>query len=117
MPKFILILITAVLSLTSGSIAAAASTRQLVSPTVMAKVVRVHECEENVPNGWHVDGPEYFGGLGWLAATWTAWRAPWMPANMALATPEEQAWAMLRFIVRGPLHGLWPDQDGCTGGY
>jgi hypothetical protein len=38
-----------------------------------------------------------------------------MPWNMAMATPQEQAWAMVRFVTT-TLH-YWPDAAGCTGGY
>lgn len=82
----------------------------------MAKTEKVHFCEENVVNGWHVNGSEYQGGLGWLHQTWLEWRAPSFPLNAALATPEQQAWAMERF-VGAVLHGRWPDQLQCTGGY
>lgn len=81
----------------------------------MAKTIRVHVCEER-GHGWHVDGPTYFGGLGWLAATWTEFRAPSFPVSMADATPQQQAWAMAHF-VGATMGGWWPDQSGCTGGY
>ena len=85
-------------------------------------MLNVHNCEEP---SWHVSGSIYSGGLGWMIGLWTIWRAPWMPATAAAATPEEQAWAMRRFIDhtqlkwRGRLMpvGWWPDQHGCTGGY
>ena len=86
---------------------------RLVQPSVWLKVVRVHRCEE--PMSWKVNGPTYQGGLGWLHSTWMAYRAPWMPVNMAAASPEMQAWAMLRFVTR-TLH-WWPDQLTCTGSY
>jgi hypothetical protein len=72
-------------------------------------------CEQR---NWHADGPTYFGGLGWLWSTWQAYRAPWMPVNMADATPAEQAWAMVR-MVGETLH-YWPHQTypaSCGAGY
>ena len=87
---------------------------QLVSASIMAKVERVHLCEER-SGGWHVNGPTYFGGLGWLAATWAQFRAPTFPVSMADATPQQQAWAMAHFV--GSVLHFWPDQVGCTGGY
>lgn len=89
------------------------SVRPLVSAQLLAKASRVAQCEEG---GWHnVDGPTYFGALGWLWATWQAYRAPSFPVNMAYATPAQQTWAMAHF-VGAALH-YWPDQNGCTGGY
>jgi len=79
---------------------------------------KVHFCEENVPNGWHIHGPLYYGGLGWLAATWDKYRLPGFPVRADLATPLQQARAMARFIA---VTGMpWPDQlpgPQCTGGY
>ena len=127
MLRRIALAITVVLSMANGSaLVAGASTRplDLVSPLVMARTVNVARCEEG--GDWQISGWKYAGGLGWEWATWLAWKAPWMPASMADATPEEQAWAMVRFIDRGPRlkyhgmlmpHGWWPDQVGCTGGY
>lgn len=104
-------------SLVIGSSTAASAGRvhHLISGSIMRKVERVHVCEEGQA-GWHVDGPIYFGGLGWLAATWQRYRAPSFPVNMADATPEQQGWAMAHF-VGSALNGWWPDQVGCTGGY
>ena len=87
--------------------------RRLVTPSQWSRVVAVHRCEE--PSSWHVNGPMYQGGLGWLHSTWLAYRAPWMPWNAAMASPQEQAWAMVRFVST-TLH-WWPDSLGCTGGY
>ena len=87
--------------------------RHLVSPSEWSKVVRVHRCEE--PSSWHVNGPMYQGGLGWLHSTWLAYKAPGMPRWMDQATPQQQAWAMVRFVQRA--QHWWPDQTGCTGGY
>ena len=86
------------------------TSKPLVSPTIMAMTVRVHNCEEPV---WNVDGPKYFGGLGWLDATWLTFRRHDFPRYMSRATPQQQAWAMARFAMR---YG-WPDQRGCSGGY
>jgi hypothetical protein len=87
--------------------------RPLVSTSEWLKVVRVAQCEEG--GNWRASGPTYQGGLGWLHSTWMAYRAPWMPVWMNQATPEEQAWAMVRFIQRA--QHWWPDQTGCTGAY
>lgn len=86
--------------------------RPLVSRLIMAMTMRVHVCEEG-GHGWRVDGPTYFGGLGWLWSTWQAFRSPAFPANMADASPQQQAWAMAHFATA---YG-WPDQRGCTGSY
>jgi hypothetical protein len=110
--KFLYLLVTVVSFSAFGNAAGAAHT--LVSPSIMQRVLRVHDCEE--PGNWNVDGPRYYGGLGWLSATWLAWRAPDFPLNAALATPEQQAWAMDHFVASAE-HGWWPDQAGCTGGY
>jgi hypothetical protein len=91
---------------------ASATTHPLVPSSVFAKVLRVHHCEEP---SWHVEGGQYRGGLGWLDATWQRYRLPGFPAHADLATPQQQARAMLRFITVAE-HGWWPDQNGCTGG-
>ena len=78
----------------------------------MQMTMKVHICEESAA-GWHVHGPEYFGGLGWLNATWLQFRRGDFPLRMDQATPQEQAWAMARFAAK---YG-WPDQFGCSGGY
>ena len=86
----------------------------LVSPYILAKASNVATCEEG---GWNnVDGPLYFGALGWLEATWAQFRAPSFPGSMYDATPAQQAWAMAHF-VGADMGGWWPDQTGCTGGY
>lgn len=87
----------------------------LVSAVIMQRTARVQACEEG-HWGWHVNGSKYQGGLGWLHATWLAYRSPHFPLNMADATPQQQAWAMAHFVAH-VLHGWWPDQTGCTGGY
>ena len=95
--------------------AASPSRRRLVSALDWSRVERVHRCEQ--PASWHVQGT-YPGGLGFMPSTWAAWRAPWMPVRMDLATPQEQAWTMVRF-VQGALH-YWPDQGWpawCSGPY
>ena len=85
----------------------------LVPHSIMVKVMRVHVCEER-GYGWHVDGPTYFGGLGWKAATWDRYRLPGFPSSAALATVEQQARAMVNFAAANG----WPDQSGCQkGGY
>lgn len=87
--------------------------RPLVNRLIMAETERVHACEEG-SYGWHVNGPTYFGGLGWLWATWQTFRRHDFPVSMADATPQQQAWAMARFAFQ---YG-WPDQNGCwAGGY
>lgn len=88
---------------------------RLVTPAQWSRVVRVHRCEGD---SWRSSGPLYQGGLGWRPATWLAYRAPWMPLSAAQATPQEQAWAMVRFVER-TLH-YWPDQGWprwCGTGY
>jgi len=92
----------------------ASTHHSLVSRAIMAKTTKVAVCEEG---GWHdAHGPEYFGSLGWLAATWDEFRAPSFPLRADLATPEQQAFAVAHF-VGALLHGVWPDARGCTGGY
>ena len=76
----------------------------------MQETIRVHHCEEPV---WNVNGPKYFGGLGWLDATWLTFKRRDFPRYMSEATPQQQAWAMARFAQK---YG-WPDQGHCTGGY
>jgi len=95
------------------SVAGATARHALVPPSIFAKVLRVHHCEEPT---WNVSGPYYAGGLGWRLATWSTYRFPWMPTSASNATPQEQARAMLRFVTVAE-HGWWPDQHGCTGGY
>lgn len=88
----------------------------LVTPLQLQETERVHVCEES-DAGWAVDGPRYYGGLGWLQATWDTYRLPGFPASANLATPQQQARAMVRFVEVGN-GGVWPDQDGCwKGGY
>lgn len=72
--------------------------------------LKVHNCEEP---SWHVNGPTYYGGLGWLWGTWQIFRRSDFPVNMAYATIRQQSWAMARFAA---VNG-WPDQPHCTGGY
>lgn len=85
-----------------------------VTPVMMNQARWVDHCEEQgQPNPWHQDGPEYFGGLGWLWSTWTTYRASWMPSNMANASPIEQAWALYRFAA---VNGM-PDLNGSCRGY
>ena len=84
----------------------ASTHHSLVSRAIMAKTIKVMHCEAGT---WHSDGPKYFGGLGWLAATWAEFRAPTFPRNMADATPQQQAWAMAH-LVGTLLHGWWPHQ-------
>ncbi len=97
------------------SLLAATGHVALVTPAQWAKVARVHRCEGDA---WHQSGPLYQGGLGWRHATWLAYRAPWMPLSAARATPQEQAWAMVRFV--GETLHYWPDQGWplwCGSGY
>lgn len=96
-------ILTLAISIPSGAIG---------EPTSWQKhqVLVVHHCEEPV---WNVNGPQYFGGLGWLSATWLMFRLPWMPMNMAYATVREQSLAMVRFATR---YG-WPDLGGVCRGY
>ena len=82
----------------------------LVPHSIMVKVERVHICEER-GHGWAVDGPTYFGGLGWTAATWRSFRLPGYPLSASEATVQQQAWALVRFAAR---YG-WPDTEGCRG--
>jgi hypothetical protein len=78
----------------------------------MAKVLVVHNCEE--PGNWHENGSKYQGGLGWLHATWLEFKVPSDPLNMAAASIEEQARAMVRFATK---YG-WPtDSPGHCIGY
>lgn len=85
----------------------------LVSAQLLAKASRVAQCEES---GWHnVDGPVYYGAIGFLWSTWQAFRAPSFPVNMYDATPAQQTWALAHFV--GAVLHYWPDQAGCTGGY
>jgi hypothetical protein len=77
----------------------------------MLQARHVAQCEEG--GDWHVNGPKYFGGLGWLDATWQSFRLNWMPHNMARATPGEQAIALGRFASR---YGM-PDLHGTCQGY
>jgi hypothetical protein len=81
-----------------------------VSPANMAKVLKVHHCEET---SWNVNGSEYQGGLGWLHATWLEFRLPSFPMSAAQATIQQQAFAMVRFAAK---YG-WPDQEGNCYGY
>ena len=106
-------LIFALLITAAPAAAAAHHTTRLVSPAIFAKVLRVHNCEEP---SWNVNGPTYAGGLGWRIATWSAYRLAWMPSSAAKASPQEQARAMLHFVTVAE-HGIWPDQNGCSGSY
>ena len=109
--------ISLVLSLFASSllVATPASAHRLVSPSDWSRVMKVHRCEES---SWTVSGAVYQGGLGWLHSTWLRYRAPWMPTWANLTTPQEQAWAMVRF-VNETLH-YWPHQGWprtCGAGY
>ena len=101
--------------LSSLLVATPASARNLVSASDWSRVMRVHHCEES---SWHVAGPIYQGGLGWLHSTWLAYRGPGTPLWANLASPQEQAWAMVRFVHK-TLH-YWPHQGwptSCGSGY
>ena len=108
--------VISIVSLVCAAPSAGASThRPIVSSAILSKASRVATCEEG---GWShsVNGPTYFGSLGWLWSTWQRWRAPSFPVNMFYASPQQQSWAMAHF-VKHELGGWWPDQFGCTGGY
>jgi len=90
----------------------AVNRHHLVTPAQFRQALWVHKCEEG-RYGWHVGGPMYYGGLGWRPATWTTFRASWMPTRMDLATPVEQAFALLRFAAK---YGM-PDLNGTCRGY
>ncbi len=84
-----------------------------VTRAMMQEVARVNVCEEG--GNWHVDGPVFSGGLGWLHATWHMFRRPTWPTDMADAPPYMQANAMWRFVWYFGI--AMPDQVGCTGSY
>lgn len=84
-----------------------------VSRAMMREVARVNVCEEG--GNWHVDGPVFSGGLGWLHSTWSMFRRPAWPRDMADAPPYMQANAMWRFVWHFGI--AMPDQNGCTGSY
>lgn len=84
-----------------------------VSRPMMREVARVNVCEEG--GNWHVDGPLFSGGLGWMHATWSMFRRPDWPSDMADAPPYMQANAMWRFVWHFGIS--MPDQAGCTGSY
>lgn len=80
-----------------------------VTKAQFSQATRVAVCEEG---GWHnAHGPEYFGALGWLNATWQEFKLPWMPHLMSDATPMDQAWALQQFAKK---YGM-PDLHGCHG--
>ena len=101
------VLLAALLSL---PVQPAGAAKPLVSALIMQKTTRVHNCEEPV---WNINGPKYYGGLGWLDATWLAFRSPGDPRYMSQASPQRQARAMSRFAAKYN----WPDQFGCQGSY
>jgi hypothetical protein len=133
--KLKLLIVTALLSAASavpGTAGASPSAYSpyLVSAQILVKVVNVSRCEEGgnwqypLKTAWAahkgdvyvLTHSKYFGGLGWLQATWNQFRAPDFPAVMNKANPEQQAWAMAHF-VGSVFHGWWPDQGRCTGPY
>ena len=87
---------------------------RIVSASVLQAWGRVAVCEEG---GWQnsVDGPTYFGSIGWLWSTWQMFRRPDFPVNMYYATAQQQSWAGQRFVAY--YHISIPDQVGCSGGY
>lgn len=110
MQRLLICLVSFFLLLVPSSIASAASRHALVTPAQFRQALWVHHCEEP---SWHVNGSMYQGGLGWRPATWSQFRAKWMPLNAALATPQEQAWALMRFAQ---VYGM-PDLNGTCHGY
>lgn len=62
-------------------------------PTVKA-ILQIGRCEQPGHGwqgiAWDTHGSRYSGGLGFLNATWTQYREPWMPANAGDATPLQQ---------------------------
>ena len=85
-----------------------------VTPVMMVQGRWVDHCEEDgQPDPWAIDGPKYFGGLGWRSATWATYRLSWMPFSMNLATPLEQTWALYQFAK---VNGM-PDLGGTCHGY
>lgn len=123
------ILLFSVLSIAAISTPAGAATHALVPRAIFLKALRVDRCEES---NWHyplgspwalrvgrkfaLKHSRYFGGEGWLDATWTKYRLPGFPRYAYQASPQQQARAMLHFVATIN-HGYWPDQTGCTGGY
>ena len=99
-------------TLALGAPWASASTH--VSQGQMNQARWVNHCEEQgQKNPWHVNGPTYFGGLGWLWATAQEFKQPSWPSNMALWTPQMQAWALYQFAAK---YGM-PDQNHTCHGY
>lgn len=95
--------------------------RSLVTTAVWRKVLKVHVCEEgNGPGAWHIDGPKYEGGLGYRWGLYEAHRPAGFPAHAWQATPQQQAFVMVR-VIADVFGGVWPDQrpwpHPCTGGY
>jgi hypothetical protein len=75
-------------------------------------------CEEQ--GNWYVEGPTYYGGLGWLQATWNMFKTPSDPPYMSEATPVEQIEAGVAFAVRyyGYADGNpEPSLSSCGSGY
>lgn len=99
-----------------GSPASASVHSRLVTARAMQIATKVAVCEEG---GWgavhNAHGPTYYGNIGWLDATWLMFRRHDFPRRMDYATPQEQAWALLRML--GYYRMSAPDQRGCTGGY
>jgi hypothetical protein len=80
---------------------------------MVAVASRVSVCEEGLD--WSFSGPVYSGGLGFLWATWDQFKTRSDPANMANATPLQQARALFALV---DYYGIaMPDQHGCSGGY
>ena len=111
MLKFLSVLIISSTCLVATSSSASSATHPLVTTTIMAKVLRVHNCEEP---SWFVNAGQYKGGLGWLDATWLTYRLPGFPRYAFQATIQQQARAMVHFVTVAE-HGWWPDQLVCHG--
>ncbi len=79
-----------------------------ITHAALVRWTRVAICEEG---GWHnVDGPTYFGSLGWTWATWQQFRRADFPKNAYHATVAQQVWAAQRFAGH---YGFVPDRFGC----
>src|ERR1700691_645326 len=99
-----LISIAFVLSISSvftQSVTAGADQHRLVPPRIFVMATNVATCEEG---GWapvdDAHGPKYFGNVGFLDATYQANKLPGYPSRMDLATPQQQARVLLRFVHR-----------------
>ena len=86
----------------------------VIPPAIMAKWVKVAQCEQG--GNWHVRGPIYSGGLGITEVNWMAYGG-WIYGAEYAATPAEQVTIAIKIQALNGYAGYVPHQNGCERGW